>query len=367
MADAKLYQLRAAIARADRTIGRGIERRLALARQIGVAKRTRRLPVRDYTMEGNVVARWQEAMKRARVAPERAETLARWLVEESVRVQEELGEATRVAKPGSEVLVVGGAGSMGGWMCGFFRSYGHEVGIFDPRARPREFPSYRVHRRLGPAIRRADIIVVATPMRATRKVYREIGECRPRALLFDILSIKSPILPEIRRAKKRGWKVTSVHPLFGPTTRSLSQRNLLVLDCGDPEANSQVTALFRRSSLSVTELAIEKHDPLIGSVLGLSHVVSLLFSTALVRTGHTATQLSRVAPTSFLREADVARIVTNENPELAFDIQSLNPASPAVYARLGSALRTLRRAAEAGDREAYDHLLMDARHLWNRP
>jgi chorismate mutase / prephenate dehydrogenase len=364
MPNSELKRLRGAMARADRTIGRAIEQRLALARQIGVAKRTRGLPVRDYAMEREVVERWRRALEPSRVTPEQAEALARWLVEESVRVQEDLGEGRRTLPTGSEVLVVGGAGAMGRWVCGFFRSYGHEVGIVDPRARPREFPSYRVHRRLEPAVRRADVIVLATPMRVTQNVYHKIADCPEHGLLFDILSIKSPILPEIRRARRRGWKVSSVHPLFGHTTRTLSARNLLVLDCGDPEANSKVTDLFGRSSLSITQLPIAEHDALMGRVLGLPHVVSLLFSTVLAKANLSSAQLEAVAPTSFLREAEVARVVTNENPELAFDIQSLNPASSAVYTQLASALGTLRRAAVAGDRTTYDRLLANARDLW---
>lgn len=366
MARSEVRQLRQAMARVDRRIGRAIERRLTLARKMGLAKRAHHLPVRDYAVEREVVARWQRALEPTRVAPDRAEALARWLVEESVRVQEELGEGNRPAPRGAEVLVVGGAGAMGRWMCGYFRSYGHPVGIFDPRARARELPAYRVHRHFEAAVRRASIIVVATPMRATQKVYRRVTNVPSKALLFDILSVKSPILGEIRRARERGWKVTSVHPLFGPSTRTLSARNLLVLNCGDSRANSEVTALFRRSSLSITELELAEHDPLMGSVLGLPHVVSLLFSTALLRTGLTAEQLSAVAPTSFLREAEVARVVVNENPELAFDIQALNPNSAAIYTQLGSALAAVRRAAVRGDPRAYRGLLSDARALWNR-
>jgi chorismate mutase/prephenate dehydrogenase len=367
MVDGELVRLREEIARADRSISRAIERRLGIALRLGEAKRARHLPVRDYAVEREVVARWQAAMAGPRVAPERAEQLARWLVEESVRVQEELGEARRVRKTGSNILVVGGAGAMGRWLSDFFRSGGHEVAIFDPKARKAMASPYRVHRRLGPAVRWADIIVVATPMGSTKAIYREITAAGGGAILVDILSIKAPILPEIRRARARGWRVSSVHPLFGPSTRTLSDRNLLVLDCGDQEANVAVTDLFRRSSLTITELPIEEHDELMGTVLGLPHVVSLLFSTAASRGGRTGGELAKLSPTSFLREAEVARVVSNENPQLAFDIQSLNPASAAVYSRLGSALEEVRRAAKSRDRGAYQRLLSSARELWNGP
>ncbi|EQD72046.1 bifunctional chorismate mutase/prephenate dehydrogenase, partial [mine drainage metagenome] len=252
--------------RADAQIQSAITRRLEIARRIGHAKRAQGLPVRDYAVERHVVGRWRTTMEGVGVPPERGEALARWLVEEAVRVQEQVGEAPEYRRKPADILVIGGAGSMGRWMVEFFRAGGHRVAVRDPRAPPGIRAEFRSVGDIGEAARTADVIVVATPMRVAPAVYRDLWETRTRATIFDILSIKAPLLRAIRHGRAAGFHVTSVHPLFGPATRTLSGRNLLILDCGDPRANRVAEELFRASSLSVRRLPIEGHDPLMADV-----------------------------------------------------------------------------------------------------
>jgi len=317
MPERQLSRLRASLRQTDREIRAAVERRLRIARKIGETKRRRGLPVRDYAVERQVVARWRTAMEEIGVPPERGEELARWLVEEAVRVEERVGEAPEHRRKAADILVIGGAGSMGRWLAEFFLAGGHRVGICDPRAADGVPPEFRVEADLPRAAREADVIVVATPMRAAPAVCRELWKTGTRATIFDILSIKAPLLPTIRRGRRAGFHLTSVHPLFGPTVRTLSGRNLLVLDCGDARANRAAEGLFRTSSLSVHRLPIERHDALMAEVLALPHATSLLFSLALARAGHAPGDLARAAPTSFARQAEVAWVVTAANPRLS--------------------------------------------------
>ncbi|HUZ80168.1 MAG TPA: prephenate dehydrogenase/arogenate dehydrogenase family protein [Thermoplasmata archaeon] len=366
MAASPLSRLRASLNRADAQIQTAIARRLEIARRIGHTKRAQGLPVRDYAVERHVVGRWRAAMEGMGVPPERGEALARWLVEEAVRVQEQVGEAPEHRRKSADILVIGGAGSMGRWMVEFFRAGGHRVAVWDPRA-PRGIPAeFRSVSDFGEAARTADVIVVATPMRVAPTVYRDLWETRTRATIFDILSIKAPLLRAIRHGRTAGFHVTSVHPLFGPATRTLSGRNLLILDCGDSRANRVAEDLFRASSLSVHRLPIEGHDLLMADVLALPHATSLLFSLALVRAGHKTGDLARAAPTSFTRQADVARVVTGENPQLSYDIQALNPMSEALFERMAEALETVRHVVRSEDQEGYNRLVGESHALLER-
>lgn len=363
MVDRSLARLRISLRRTDRQIEEAVERRLGIARRIGETKRSRGLPVRDYAVERQVVGRWRDSMEAIGVPPERGEVLARWLVEEAVRVEEQVGEASEGRPRTADILVIGGAGAMGRWLAEFFRAGGHRVGVFDPRATEGDFTPLRVEHDLPKAARSADVIVVATPMRVAPAIYRDLWKTRTRATIFDILSIKAPLFRAIRSGRRAGFHITSVHPLFGPATRTLSGRNLLVLDCGDEAANRAAEELFRPSSVSLHRLPIEAHDALMADVLALPHAVSLLFSLALIRAGHTPGDLARAAPTSFARQAEVARLVTGENPELSYDIQALNPASEALFDRLGDALRTLRGIVHRGDQVEYDRMVRAAHAL----
>ncbi|MDE1820582.1 MAG: prephenate dehydrogenase/arogenate dehydrogenase family protein [Euryarchaeota archaeon] len=366
MADPDLSELRAELAKADAEIRSAVGRRLAIARQIGEAKRSVGLPIRDYAAERSVLERWTEDLARVEVPPERAEALARWLIEEAVRAQERMGEGARGAPRASDVLVVGGEGAMGAWVREFLRAGGHRVGVLDPRADPRRARGYSVQSDLSRAAQDADVVVVATPMRAAPAVYRELLKTEAEGTILDILSIKQPILPWIRRGVDAGFHITSVHPLFGPSARTLSGRNLLILDCGDARANERARRLFAASSLTINELPIERHDALMAETLALPHVVSLLFGAALAENPRPPGELFRAAPTSFLRQAETAGIIASENPELSFDIQTLNPASEALFTRLETALGGLRKAIREGDSKTYRRQMESVRALVER-
>jgi chorismate mutase/prephenate dehydrogenase len=363
----ELARRRAQLVQLDAELQRLVARRLQIARQIGEIKRSIGRPFRDYAVEREVLARWRNALGRWDIPPERTDELVRWLVEEALYAQESLDDAPPGVPSPSDIVVVGGSGQMGAWIRDFLRSEGHRVGIVDPRADPQRARGYTVHADLGRAAQDADAVVVATPMRAATSVYRELYSTETEATIFDVLSIKAPLLPWIRRGIDRGFHVTSVHPLFGPGARSLSGRNLLVLDCGDPVANARAQALFAASSLAITQMPIERHDAIMADVLGLPHALALLFGQALARAGRTEAELARLASVSYRRTSEVARIVTGENPELAYDIQNLNPASAALFDRLETALRAVRAAVRDGDAAAYRRMMEEARAALARP
>jgi prephenate dehydrogenase len=250
-------------------------------------------------------------------------------------------------------------------MSEYLRAAGHRVGVVDRRIPTGPLP-YPVSTNLVRAVKDADVVVVATPMRVAPRVYAELLRAGTEATIFDILSIKQPLLRSIRRAVEAGAHVSSAHPLFGPGTRSLFGRNLLVLDCGDRAATRRVMQLFEKSALRITRLPVEEHDHLMADVLGLPHLLSLLFARTLEQGGRSAPELARAASASFRRIAEVAQVVTRENPELVGDIQSLNPSSGALFRRVRSALADLERAVAAGDSAPYAALLEQGRRFLER-
>lgn len=352
-----LGTLRQQVREADARLQDAVRQRLEIAREIGEAKRRSGLPLRDYAIEREVVERWRSGLIPAGVAPERAEELAQWMVEESVRVQEALGPAPAQDGNAAEVLVVGGAGQMGRWLAGFFQALGHRVAIVDPGAGQGEGLPFPVRIDLEAAAREADLVAVATPMCVAPVVYEDLLGSGTKAILFDVLSIKAPILPWLRRGIAEGFHIGSVHPLFGPQVRSLTRRNLLIVDCGDEVANGRLRELFSRSSLRITTVPLHDHDRLMVDVLALPHATSLVFGLALREGNPSGLRLSDLAPTSFRRQAEAARVISHENPELSFDIQTLNPATDALFDRMENAVRSLREVVRGRDMPEYQRLM----------
>ncbi len=352
MTPPSLSALREEVARTDERIVKELRHRLELAREIGRTKAREHLPLRDYPLETEVVGRWVRGLAAAGVPGDRAETLARWCLEESVVAQEDVAGAEGGSSSGREVVVVGGLGQMGRWLSGYFAALGCHVVVVDPGEPPDRFP-FPVHARLGRATGDAEFVVVATPMRRGAAIYRELLGTETEATIFDIFSVKAPLVPWIRRGIEAGYHLASAHPLFGPGTRSLFGRNLLVLDCGDPAAADAVSRLFGRSAVRVTRLPLETHDRLMADVLGLPHLTSLLFARALEAGGADPGTLVAGASTSFCRLAEVARIVTQENPELVADIQLLNPSTAKLLERTEGVLRELKEAVTGGKPASY--------------
>ena len=79
-----------------------------------------------------------------------------------------------------------------------------------------------------------------------------------------------------------------------------------------------------------------------------------------------AEALGGAASTSFRRIAEVARLVTAENPELVADIQLLNPASASVLDRLEAGLAELRKVLAEGRPQAYAGTLERGRSFLER-
>jgi chorismate mutase/prephenate dehydrogenase len=238
-----------------------LDRRFRLAQRIGAAKAETGRALREYSVESNVIARWRERLDSWGVPPGRSEALAQWIIEESLRIQEEVLRG-RPPEPAStfDIAIVGGAGAMGVWLGDFLEDNGHRVAVVDPRGAPagrRSLPDIET------AVREAEVVVFATPIRETAPLLRKAVTLPSDSLILDLLSVKAPIVPILKEAARMGRRVSSLHPLFGPSARTLSGRNLLVVSCGVEEADRAARSFFASSALTITDVALDRHDRLI--------------------------------------------------------------------------------------------------------
>ena len=153
------------------------------------------------------------------IPPELAEALLRPLIHASLTTQEQARIAAQGQGSGKRALVIGGRGRMGGWFVEFLASQGFKVEVADPAGPVKGF----AHRAdwQSDALDQ-DIIVVATPLGATAQVLQELARRRPRGLVFDIGSLKTPLRSGLEALVRAGCRVTSIHPMFGPDTHMLS-------------------------------------------------------------------------------------------------------------------------------------------------
>jgi chorismate mutase/prephenate dehydrogenase len=167
--------------------------------------------------------------------------------------------------------------------------------------------------------------------------------------VFDLGSLKSPLRAGLKALVDAGVKVTSLHPMFGPSTELLSGRHVVFIDLGQPEALAAARALFAPTMAEQVVMGLDEHDRLIAYVLGLSHALNIAFFTALVESGEAAPKLARMSSTTFDAQLDVATNVAEESPELYYEIQALNDYGAESLQALSAAVERLRTAVATGD------------------
>ena len=229
---------------------------------------------------------------------------------------------TKRTGPNRTLLLVGGAGRMGRKLAPLFRKKGYRVLITDPAARVPGFASAEISDASA-----ADVVCVAASLDAAPAALEAVLAQSPRGLVFDIASLKTPLLPLYARARKAGVAIASTHPMFGPSA-PFRGNDFLVLDCGDAAAAARVTRLFSGEGLAIRRMPVAGHDPWAARTMGLAHVVALACAGALVRLEVDAFDVKGRATTSFRRLLDLVGSLLDQDAALTRAIQTQNPDAP---------------------------------------
>jgi chorismate mutase/prephenate dehydrogenase len=334
-----------------------VAERQRLVGEIGQVKLNAGRATRDYERERVVLEAVRAQAASLEIDPRLADEILTALIRSSLTRQEHDRVVAEGRGDGQSVLVIGGGGKMGGWFVDFFTSQGYRTTIADIAATPgdRHFADWR---QAGIDF---EIIVLATPLHAANDILVELAALRPRGLVFDIGSLKTPVKEGLRALAAAGCQVASLHPMFGPGTGLLSGKHLVFVDAGVPAATAAAKALFAATMVEQLDMGMAEHDRLIAYVLGLSHALNIAFFTALADSGEAATQLARLSSTTFDAQMLVAAAVARDNPHLYYEIQHLNEFGMASLEALENAVAKVRSAVASGDENAFVELMRHGR------
>ncbi len=356
-----LDELRLKITALDRKLLELVAERQAVSQQIAAVKRSTGLATRDFAREREVLVRARETATGLGLPPQTAEVILRELIRSSLETQELAGVAASGRGGGKRALVIGGLGKMGAWFAEFLASQGFAVSRADPRAGA---DTDALKARWEDDALDQDVIVVATPLGVTASVMRGLAERRPRGIVFDLGSLKTPLRAELHALLDAGCQVTSLHPMFGPDTRLLSGRHVIFIDLGHADALRQAQDLFAPTMAERVVMGLDEHDRLIAFVLGLSHALNIAFFTALAQSGEAAPRLRRLSSTTFDAQLDVAARVADESPELYYEIQSLNDYGAESLEALRRSVEHLISIVESRDAEGFKRLMHQGRQYF---
>lgn len=358
MTDDRLDELRKRILAIDEDILELVHQRVETAQEIGRIKTEHGEPLQNFTVEKNVLEHALTAAKERGVDAETTSRLVEAMIRASLKAQERARIAAGRTTDGRKALVVGGAGLMGGWFARFLSEKGYTVHVLDPK--PSRWPTG------DPKEHAYDVVVLATPPSVLPRVIDEVvGAVANDALVFDIASIKGGAKEALRKLAADGRKVTSLHPMFGPQTELLMGHNVVLLDCGRPDAVKEADRLFADTTAARRTLPLGEHDARMAEVLGLAHATSLVFSRTLADGPYGREELEPLASTTFQKQVSVSREVAHENPRLYYEIQALNPHNRAVLDRFAQALDDFRRLVADEDADAFQEYMRTGREWYD--
>ena len=352
-----LEDLRKQLSGIDRRFIELVAERQRIVSDIGRHKQSAGAATRDYAREKDVLDMGRKQAQALGIDPDLAETLLRKLITTSLESQERDRVIAEGRGDGRRALVIGGAGKMGGWFTDFFQSQGFATTIADPGVEdgPGRFRSWT------DAGVDYDVIVVAAPLAVSGRILAQLAVLKPAGLVFDIGSLKSPLIDGLTELQHAGCQVASLHPMFGPDTRLLSGKHLIVCDVGCQAATAAAKDLFSSTMVEQLDMGLDDHDRLIAYVLGLSHALNIAFLTALAESGEAAPKLARMSSTTFDAQLLVSEAVAQDNPHLYFEIQNLNKFGMAPLDALTDAAQRICELVSKGDEQGFVELMLSGR------
>lgn len=336
----------------DQEIMKLIAERTEIAKELGKWKMSQNAESCNGDHNSEVIDLYSKTASEEGLDPAIATKIAEALIEQAANSNSSLVKSPAPRK----IAIIGGAGKMGKWTGDMLSRSGHYIKIIDPASKN------------GLTVNDcadADIVVVSVPIHATETVLRQLdGICKPDALIFDLTSLKSPIVPILKELATRR-KVCSIHPMFGPSAASMFGRNLVVCDCGNKQATEEATSLFDERGGNIRVMDVEEHDVYMSYVLGLSHAINIAFFTVLDRSGISYRDMESVASTTFRKNLDTNASVALEDPQLYYEIQHMNEHRDEMWNLFSNAVNDLKEASLNTDPSSFVQLMENGRKYFS--
>ncbi len=215
--------------------------------------------------------------------------------------------------------IIGGTGRMGRLFRPVFERAGYEVLV---SGRSTDLTAREL-------AERSDLVIVSVPIRETVRVIDEIAPVMNRdQLLCDFTSLKVRPVEAMLRSEAN---VIGLHPMFGPTVKSLRQQTIIVCPARADETQLQpLLSLFRAEGALCTITTAEQHDRMMAVVQGLTHYMTLCMADTVQRLGIDPEKTADFTSPVYQIEISVMGRLLSQDAGLYADILQMNPYVPEV-------------------------------------
>jgi prephenate dehydrogenase len=266
------------------------------------------------------------------------------------------------------IAVIGGAGKMGAWFARYFLEHGHEVIISDIKVDKAGEIAKSMNVKMAAsnveAAKRADLILISTPIDVTPKVLVEIApELSECTVLAEISSLKSRIIPVLKNIAKRGVKTLSLHPLFGSGARGIVGEKIALIPVIDPLLEEELAKkIFPEAKIILVDCDL--HDRIMALTLALTHFINIVFASIIGE--ENINVLKRLGGTTFTLQAVISEAVMCEDPALYASIQMDNEYTIKYLDKFMLKADKLRSIIKEKDFNAFTEIYSEVRGMLSR-
>lgn len=220
-----------------------------------------------------------------------------------------------------KITIIGAAGKMGKWFSNYFQSMDYDVIVFDSEAEIKGKSFIKANSLVG-AVLNTDYVMLCIPTRRTPEIIRLIAkEMKRGSYIIDISSQKSKTASSLSKIPLK-INPLCIHPMFGPGVKKIKNQNIISVPIKDAKKELAVAKSLFPEANFVTIDATE-HDKKIAVILGLTHLINLVFANILAKDDK-INLTEKMSGTTFKAQKILAESILTESPELIETIIS-NP------------------------------------------
>ena len=339
MSKLSIEELRRAIDGIDSQIVSLLAERATLTTQVGEYKSKIGLPVYVPSREQALLSKRREEAERQGVSADLIEDVLRRVMRESYQTQ---NKQYLCANPqAGPVVVVGGRGALGKLWVSMFQRSGYRVRVLEKDD----------WQQLHSLVQDASLVLISVPIRAIDDVIQQLSDLPPNCILADVTSIKAAPLQTMLAT--HSGPVLGLHPMFGPSVKSLAKQVVVVCAGRNDEACQWVLQQITIWGAALYHTDAEQHDQAMAFIQVMRHFSSFVYGAHLTAEDPQLSLLvSLSSPIYRLELAMVGRLFA-QDPVLYADIIFSNANSVALIRRFKDRLETCLTLVEKGDKQAF--------------
>lgn len=247
-------------------------------------------------------------------------------------------------------LAIIGAGAMGKWFAKFGKDRDWDISITDVKKEKAKKIAENLDLEFSEsnekAAEGADVVLIAVPIKETPKVIGEVADFLDKgSLLVDIASVKKDTVEKMKEIKTDS-ELVSLHPLFGPGTNRLDDKDIISIPVQAGKKYQELKKILSDFGAQVVEMEAKEHDRLMAITQSLTHFTLLTYISTLNSMKDFEKAKSLQTPMS-QKLFDLSKAFLSENPELCGEIQIQNKYSSIARSSVLEACRSLNVALKA--------------------